>query len=241
MDFSKNDLSKIYNLDPVDIGGQSQKNQDFFIDYIFKCIELKNKFFVEFGAIDGVTLSNTFLLRTEKEWNGLLLDGLYENASINLHKRFITRENIISLFEEFNVPYDLDFLSVDVDGMDFYILKEILSKYKPTLIQVETNLRFNPDQSYVLNYDPTWYWDNRSWYGASPLAYKKMAAEFDYVPLIMVFDDLFLIRKDLVNDDIINKPWIEIQPKANKVIYNTHVGRIGVPQYYMDKNKFSEY
>ena len=130
MDFSKNDLSKIYNLDPVDIGGQSQKNQDFFIDYIFKCIELKNKFFVEFGAIDGVTLSNTFLLRTEKEWNGLLLDGLYENASINLHKRFITRENIISLFEEFNVPYDLDFLSVDVDGMDFHILKEILSKYK---------------------------------------------------------------------------------------------------------------
>ena len=38
MDFSKNDLSKIYNLDPVDIGGQSQKNQDFFIDYIFDLI-----------------------------------------------------------------------------------------------------------------------------------------------------------------------------------------------------------
>jgi hypothetical protein len=31
MNFSKNDLSKIYNLDPVDIGGQSQKNQDFYM------------------------------------------------------------------------------------------------------------------------------------------------------------------------------------------------------------------
>ena len=241
MNFSKNDLSKIYNLDPVYIGGQSQKNQDFYIDFIFKCIEPKNKFFVEFGAIDGIYLSNTFLLRTEKNWNGLLLDGLYNNPSINLHKRFITKENIISLFEEFNVPTDLDFLSVDIDGMDFYILKEILTKYKPSVIQVETNLRFKPDQSYVINYDSKWFWDNRSWYGASPLAYKKMSADFDYVPLIMVSDDLFLIKKDLVGEEIINKPWIEIQPNANKVIYNTHIGKIGVPQYYFDKSKFSEF
>ena len=57
----------------------------------------------------------------------------------------------------------------------------------------------------------------------------------------MVSDDLFLIRKDLVGDEIINKPWIEIQPKANKVIYNTHIGKVGVPQYYFDKSKFSEF
>jgi hypothetical protein len=54
-------------------------------------------------------------------------------------------------------------------------------------------------------------------------------------------DDLFLIREDLATEEIINKPWIEIQPKSNKVIYNGHVGNIGVPQYYFDKNKFSEY
>ena len=57
----------------------------------------------------------------------------------------------------------------------------------------------------------------------------------------MVFDDLFLIRKDLVNDDIINKPWVEFQFKANKLIYNTHIGNLGVPQFYFDKNKFSVY
>lgn len=57
----------------------------------------------------------------------------------------------------------------------------------------------------------------------------------------MVFDDLFLIRKYLVNDDIINKPWVEFQSKANKLIYNTHIGNLGVPQFYFDKNKFSVY
>jgi len=241
MNFSQNNLDNIYNLSPTDIGGKSQKNQDFYIDYIFKCIEPKNKFFVEFGAVDGVSLSNTYLLRTEKKWNGLLLDGLYENHLINLHRRFIKKENIISLFEEFNVPQDLDFISIDIDGMDFYILEELLTKYKPSIIQIETNLRFEPDQSYVINYDENWFWDNRSWYGASPLAYKKMSSTYGYVPLIMVFDDLFLIREDLATEEIINKPWIEIQPKSNKVIYNGHVGNIGVPQYYFDKNKFSEY
>ena len=241
MSFSQNKLSDIYNLEPINIGGKSQKNQDFYIDYIFKCIEPKNKFFVEFGAVDGVSLSNTYLLRTEKNWNGLLLDGLYENPSINLHRRFIKKENIISLFEEFNVPNDLDFLSIDIDGMDFYILQELLKNYKPALIQIETNLRFQPNQSFVINYDENWFWDNRSWYGASPLAYKKMTNGYGYVPLIMVSDDLFLIREELVSDEIKNKPWIEIQPKANKAIYNGHIGRVGVPQFYFDKSKFSEY
>ena len=54
-----------------------------------------------------------------------------------------------------------------------------------------------------------------------------MSSAYGYVPLIMVFDDLFLIREDLATEEIINKPWIEIQPKSNKVIYNGHVGNIG--------------
>jgi hypothetical protein len=236
-----NDLNKIYDLKPVDIGGQSQKNQDFYIDYIFKCIQPKNKFFVEFGAIDGIAISNTYLLRVNQEWDGLLLDGFFENKLINLHKRFITKDNIVPMFKEFNVPKDLDFLCIDIDGMDFHVLNEILKDYSPSVIQIETNLRFKPDQSYVLNYDENWMWDNRAWYGASPLAYKKMTSKFGYVPLIMVFDDLFFIKEELATEQIIIKPWIEIYPKANKEIYNGHVGKLGVPQYLFDKTKFSEY
>lgn len=234
-------LDNIYNLKPVNIGGKSQKNQDFYIDYVFKCVEPINKFFVEFGAVDGFQMSNTFWLRRKHKWTGLLLDGFYENSIINLHKKFITKDNIVSIFEEFNVPEEFDFLSVDLDGMDFYVLESILKKYKPTLIQVETNLRFEPNQSVVIKYDENWIWDYRSWYGASPLAYKKMTANYGYVPLIMHHDDLFLINEKYASDLIKNKPWLEIQPRSNKQIYNTHVGSVGFPKFYFDKNNFTEY
>lgn len=43
------------------------------------------------------------------------MDGGYENASINLHKEFITPSNINDLFAKYRVPKVFDFLSIDVD------------------------------------------------------------------------------------------------------------------------------
>jgi hypothetical protein len=58
------------------------------------------------------------------------MDAGYENKSIYLEKEFITRENIVNLFQKYNVPKKINFLSVDVDFNDFYLLKEILPVYK---------------------------------------------------------------------------------------------------------------
>jgi FkbM family methyltransferase len=49
----------------------SQIRQDLFVLF---CLGRKPGYFVEFGACDGIYLSNTFLLETYYGWNGLLVE-----------------------------------------------------------------------------------------------------------------------------------------------------------------------
>lgn len=65
-------------------------------------------------------------MREKYNWNGLLMDGSNQNNSINLKKEFITRENIIELFNKYNVPEYFNILSIDIDYNDYYVFTTII-------------------------------------------------------------------------------------------------------------------
>jgi FkbM family methyltransferase len=48
----------------------SQLFQDLFV--LYRTHELRGGFFVEFGGTDGLSMSNTFLLEKDYEWNGIV-------------------------------------------------------------------------------------------------------------------------------------------------------------------------
>lgn len=50
----------------------AQLFQDLFVLYYLK--NKRNGFFIEFGATDGITLSNTYLLEDSYHWNGILCE-----------------------------------------------------------------------------------------------------------------------------------------------------------------------
>ena len=65
---AKND----FNFDELRTKSKSQINQDIFV--ISNLRGIKNGYFVEFGATDGIGLSNTFLLEKEYDWHGILVE-----------------------------------------------------------------------------------------------------------------------------------------------------------------------
>ena len=207
--------------------GTSQKGQDSYIDYIFKNIGTTNRFFVEFGAVDGIISSNTYYLRTAQQWQGLLLEGddsitNSHNPSINLYNEKLTKDNICNVFSKYNVPINFDFLSIDIDGNDFWLLLEILKNYNPRVIMIESCVRFPPDVVKVQKYDSNFIWRGDRWYGASPLALKKLGEKFGYTAVHIHLDDLILIQDKYLNQNNLNPDWSEVYPAANPELYSTH-------------------
>ena len=73
---------------------KSQLAQDIFV--IAKSKNIDNKFFVEFGATDGITNSNTYILEKELDWNGILIEpakiwheNLFKNRNCIIDTRCI--------------------------------------------------------------------------------------------------------------------------------------------------------
>src|ERR1700722_3810434 len=92
----------------------SQNGEDGVLEAIFNTIGKTNQYYVEFGVESGAEC-NTRYLKDRYHWKGLLMDGGYQNESINLRKEFITAENINALFQKYDVPKQFDLLSIDID------------------------------------------------------------------------------------------------------------------------------
>ena len=74
----------------------------------------------------------------------LLLDGGNEEPSINLKKVMFWPDNIVELFQEFGVLKHFDFLSVDMDSYDWFMLEKILEAgFEPRVVIIECNTMFD--------------------------------------------------------------------------------------------------
>lgn len=122
----------------------SQFHEDALVDGIFRQIGTTNKFCVDIGAHDGVTLSNTRGMM-EEGWQGCFVEPrperyselcrLYpDNWICNEH---ITSENLIdNVLDRNPTPTNPDFMSLDIDGQECYVWQDMV-KYRPRVVVVE--------------------------------------------------------------------------------------------------------
>ncbi len=184
----------------------SQYGEEGIIKEIFRRLQIEKGFFVEFGAMDGIEISNTRSL-WESGWEGVMIEpssDLYNELSLNyprdsgvmplkLAVTYKADDKNGLLFDEIYQRYfperEIDFLSIDVDGADYYILKGL--KCRPKVIMIEANLAWHPLIKQEVCEEIALA--NRQ----QPLeVYIEVAKRMGYEPVCLTIN-LFLVRKDL--------------------------------------------
>lgn len=133
----------------------SQNGDDGIIGQIFSVIRDGPGLCCEFGAWDGIHLSNTRAL-IQRGWRGVMIEAdpgkfseLQENYAEVPRVTCIQSEiddganGLESVLKRAGVSDRLDFLSIDIDGLDYYVLESLTMR--PLCISVEANAGHRPD------------------------------------------------------------------------------------------------
>ena len=144
----------------------SQTDEDGILLYIFSLVGEANKKCVEICAGNGIEC-NTANLIINHGWSGLLIDG---NSSLveqgqefyRTHKNtsvypptfvcaWITRNNINTILHESGFDGEVDLLSIDVDGVDYW-LWDAIDAITPRVVVVEYQDIIGPEKALTVPY-----------------------------------------------------------------------------------------
>lgn len=192
----------------------SQWGEDGIIQFLVRKLAGRiDKSFVEFG-VQNYLESNTLFLLMNNGWRGLVLDG-EENYIEGIRKRgfdwkfglrarsaFVSRDNINQIFQDEGFGTELGLLSIDVDGIDWY-LWDALAIVKPGIVVIEYNRHFPLDRPVTIPYEPlfdrTAKHPSNAYYGTSLAALLHLAKEkgYTFVGTEHHCDNAFFVRNDL--------------------------------------------
>jgi hypothetical protein len=184
----------------------SQQGEDGVLAALFQVIGTTTRFYVEFGVEDG-SQRNTRYLAERRGWRGLLVDGAFENPTINLRRDFVTAENINQIFAKYDVPEEFDLLSIDIDGNDYWVWRRLSGAYRPRVVMVEYNASVGPHERRTIAYDPAFVWSGTDYFGASLAALEQLGASKGYRLLGCESTGVnaFFVRSDLLGERLVPK------------------------------------
>ena len=196
----------------------SQWGEDGIIDHLVRHVRVPRKLFVEFG-VEGYDEANTRFLMINHNWAGLVIDGSawgiahlrrsqeYWLYNLKAVQAFVTAENINQLLAEHGATGEIGLLSIDIDGMDYWVWKAI-DVVSPAIVVVEYNHRFGSADAVTVPYDSRFdRWKAHHsilYYGASLRAMVQLGAEkgYAFVGCGSAGLNAFFVRRDLLPPEI---------------------------------------
>ena len=167
---------------------RSQNEEDGITLALLRAAGVTNRRFVEIGC--GKTGGNSAFLAFDCGWTGLMVDvttskvaslrrALAFNPGVTVIKALVTPENLDRLLAKHGCAGEVDFMSIDIDSIDYWLL-DALTVCSPRLLVMEYNVLFGAERALTL--PPTGVPSPRpkGYFGASLPALEKKAREKGY-------------------------------------------------------------
>ncbi|MDQ3090410.1 MAG: hypothetical protein M3R46_01855 [Actinomycetota bacterium] len=166
----------------------SQNGEDGLTLALLKRIGFGAGRFVDIGC--GPMGGNARFFAEEFGWSGLFVDAREQVKKLEAQLRpgqvtalatWITRDNVDSLVRDHGFDGEIDLLSIDLDGNDYWIW-EALTACSPRIAIVEYNSFFGPDRAVTVPYLESFdrHERDRRYYGASLAALVALARQKGY-------------------------------------------------------------
>ena len=152
----KKNLKNYKDISDVYFKIYSQDYEDGIIQYLLKSLNINSVKFVEIGTQD-YSESNTRYIFETMRCEGLIIDPLKDlehkigkflklwQNQLFVHNNFIQAKNINKILAKYSFQDDLDLFSIDIDGIDYWILKELKRQISKIFI-LEYNPYFGPNK-----------------------------------------------------------------------------------------------
>lgn len=159
------------------------------LKYLVETLPNPSKYIIDIGASSGVPSDPTFQFITNKNYKGLCIEGnskhidsLRNNISntFDIYNGYVTPDNILQIFSDYNVPISIDLLKIDIDGYDLEVIRKILSIYRPKMLIAEINEKIPPPILFEVKYKENYEWDYSHCFGFSVASGYKTMAENNY-------------------------------------------------------------
>ena len=213
------------SLDSFKFNKFSQNGEDGIIQEILNRISLQtnlSSWCCEFGAWDGIHLSNTARLVLEENFRAVLIEGdpsklkdLHRNFpgdSVSKICSFVTPAGdtaLDNILGRTDIPVNFDFLSIDIDGMDYWILQS-LEIYNPKVICIEFNPSIPNLVEFVQDSNP------KIKHGSSARSIADLGQLKGYGVVAATYCNLLLVRNEFVNTVVGSLPSLEeLIPNGN--------------------------
>jgi hypothetical protein len=208
--------------------------------------------FVEFG-VENYREANTRFLLLNNNWRGLVLDSdqnhirrIQEGESYWRHTltakcAWITRDNINELLSGASFAGEIELLSIDIDGNDYWVWEK-LDVVDPAIVIVEYNSIFGSDLAVTIPYDPKFdrhcaHYSGQFW-GASLPALTQLANRKGYslVGCNSAGNNPYFVRTDKID----NLPVLTAKEAFVDARFRDSRNRSGALTYLSGKHRFDQ-
>jgi hypothetical protein len=181
-------------LEDVEFSVFSQFGEDGILQYLIRHVKVPDTTFVEIG-VGSYRESNTRFLLQNNNWRGIAVNGGTDHAEFILGSKlawrydvepvqaFVTRDNVDQLLRDNGFSGELGLLSIDVDGVDYWLWNAI-TEVTPAIVVMEFNALFGPNAAVTVPYNPSFVdaeaHYSRAYFGASLGALTHLAKSRGY-------------------------------------------------------------